>query len=169
MSVFSSVLSTQPIGQIGQLAYGEDANKLVRSYVLISATPVPVGRGVVYDSSNDTAMLPSGASQLFLGVAFDDKSLAIESPSYVRAADGGWPNMPVLKRGLVWVPISQDVDPSLPVYLQHTSGGGALLPGVFRADADTANASLVAATVAQWEGPYTAVSGRALLSINLPL
>ena len=166
MAGFTSVTTNLQVGAIGQLAYGADSNFLTRSYVLQDSTPVPVGRGVVYDASNESAKLPSATGQRFLGVAYDDKTLPIESPAYDLPSAGGQPNMPVLKRGLVWVPITEDVDPTADVYLQHTSHSGHL-PGTFRASSDSSNADQIPGTVAQWAGVYLATDGRALLSINL--
>ena len=157
---FTSVSSLLSAGTIGQLGYGHDADLLARSYILKDATDVKPGYGVGYDSLNDSAKLYDGN---FLGVAFDDGSLAIESTAF---SSTGWPNMPVLRRGMVWVPISSDVDPSSTVYVQKTAGAGAKTKGSFRADNDGGNADSVSG--AKFCGVFTAVGGKALLEINLP-
>lgn len=155
---FTSVSATLTAGTIGQLGYGQSADLLARSYILKDATDVKPGYGVGYDAGNDSAKLYGGN---FLGVAFDDGSLAIESTAFSAS---GWPNMPVLRRGMVWVPISQDVDPSSSVYCQNTAGTGA--KGTFRANDDGGKADLVAG--AKFCGVFTAVGGKALLEVNLP-
>lgn len=161
MASFSSVTATLTVGQIGQLGYGEQADLLVRSYVLVNATDVPPGRGVVYDAANQSAMLPNAGSQLFLGVAFNDGSLPIEQAAYDNAATC---NMPVLRRGQVWVETSTGCAPTDPVFFQHTAGVGKPA-GSFRIDNDGGAATQITAG-AQWAGVYS--SGKALLQINLP-
>lgn len=160
MAAFTSVTARLTAGTIGQLAYGADGNKYARSYVLVDATDVAPGFGVGYDAANDSAKLYDGN---FLGVAFDDGSLAIEQLVYDNA---GNPNMPVLRKGIVWVYCTQDVTPADPVYVQKTAGVGKP-KGSFRKDNDTGNADLVAN--AQWAGSFT-VAGtfKAALEVNLP-
>lgn len=159
---FTSVSATLTAGTIGQLGYGQSADLLARSYILKDATDVKPGYGVSYDAGNDSAKLYTTGT-LFLGVAFDDGSLPIENTAYSAT---GWPNMPVLRRGMVWVPISQDVDPSSPVFCQSTAGAGAKTKGSFRADNDGGNADAVSG--ARFCGVFTALGGKALLEVNLP-
>jgi hypothetical protein len=162
MAAFTSVSSTLTVGLIGQLGYGNDADLLVRSYTLIDATDVAPGRGVVVDTAGpNSAKLPAG-SGTFAGVVFNDGNLPIESAEYSAT---GVPFLPTLRRGQVWVPITQNVDQTSPVYLQHTLNAGRE-PGTFRADADGGNAQLLAN--AQFASSYTAASGKALLTVNLP-
>jgi hypothetical protein len=164
MSAFTSVTSTLTVGQIGQLGYGNGSDLLVRSYLLIDATDVKPGYGVVVDTTGaNSAKLPAGAGGTFAGVVFNDGNLPIESSAYSAS---GVPNMPTLRRGQVWVPITQDVDQTSPVYLQNTANGLVKVPGTFRADADAGNAQLL--TGAQFASAYTAASGKALLTVNLP-
>lgn len=163
MASFTSVQSTLTVGLIGQLGYGNDADLLVRSYQLVDLTNVKPGYGVVYDSTGDnTAKLPNGAGT-FVGVVFNDGTLPIESLAFSAS---GVPNLPTLRRGQVWVPISEDVDPSMTVYLQHTTNGVVKVAGTFRGSADGGNTQSVAN--AQFAGKYTLASGKALLQINLP-
>lgn len=160
MAAFSSVTSRLAAGTIGQLAYGADGNKYVRSYVLVDATDVAPGYGVGYDATNDSAKLYDGN---FLGVAFDDGSLAIESLVYDNA---GNPNMPVLRKGVVWVYCTQDVTPADPVYVQKTAGVGKP-KGSFRKDNDGGNADLLANVT--WAAAFTvAGTNKAALEVNLP-
>ena len=164
MSAFTSVTSTLTVGQIGQLGYGNDADLLVRSYILIDGTNVAPGYGVIVDTAGaNSAKIPSAPAGTFAGVVFNDGNLPIENSAYSAT---GVPNMPTLRRGQVWVPITQDVDQTSPVYLQNTANGLVKLPGTFRADNDGGNAQLLAG--AQFASAYTAASGKALLTINLP-
>lgn len=158
MSGFTSVTSALTVGQIGQLAH---EHIHARSYVLQDATAVPPGRAVVYDAANDSAMLPSGAGQKFLGIVFDDKSLAIESAAYDAA---GLPNMPVAESGVVWVLTSEAVTPGDAVYFQH-DGTGAGAAGSFRTDNNGGKATEIAYGC-KWFGSYA--SGKAALQVNLP-
>jgi hypothetical protein len=160
MAAFTSVTSRLTAGTIGQLAYGNDANKYVRSYVLVDTTDVAPGYGVGYDATNDSAKLYDGN---FLGVAFDDGSLAIEQTAYNDAAN---PNMPVLRKGVMWVYCTQDVTPADPVYVQKTAGVGKP-KGSFRKDNDGGNADLIANV--QWAGSFTVLgTNKAALEVNLP-
>jgi len=161
MAAFTSVTARLTAGTIGQLAYGADANKYVRSYVLVDATDVAPGYGVGYDATNDSAKLYDGN---FLGVCFDDGSLAIESLVYDNA---GNPNMPVVQKTAgVWVYCTQDVTPADPVYIQKTAGVGKP-KGSFRKDNDGGNADLLANV--QWAGSFTvAGNNKAALVLNLP-
>ena len=160
MAAFTSVSSRLTAGTIGQLAYGNDANKYVRSYVLVDTTDVTPGYGVGYDATNDSAKLYDGN---FLGVAFDDGSLAIEQTAYNDAAN---PNMPVLRKGVMWVYCTQDVTPADPVYVQKTAGVGKP-KGSFRKDNDGGNADLIANV--QWAGSFTVLgTNKAALEVNLP-
>jgi len=160
MAAFTSVTSRLTAGTIGQLAYGNDANKYVRSYVLVDTADVAPGYGVGYDATNDSAKLYDGN---FLGVAFDDGSLAIEQSSYNDAVN---PNMPVLRKGVMWVYCTQDVTPADPVYVQKTAGVGKP-KGSFRKDNDGGNADLIANV--QWAGSFTVLgTNKAALEVNLP-
>lgn len=161
MASFTSVRSTLAAGTIGQLAYGSDADHYVRSYVLVDATDVPPGYGVSYDATNDSVKLFAAGGTL-MGVAFDDGSLPIESGSYDNA---GWPNLPALRKGQVWVYLSQDVVPTDPVYCQAVAGVGKP-QGSFRKDNDGGNAVLV--TGAQFATAGFSANGKVVLAVNLP-
>lgn len=161
MSAFSSVTSRLAAGTVGQLAYGADGDKYVRSYVLVDATDVPPGYGVSYDATNDSVKLFAALGTL-MGVAFDDGSLPIETAVYDNA---GWPNVPVLRKGQVWVALSQDVVPTDDVYCQAVAGVGKP-QGSFRKDNDGGNAVKVVG--AQFATAGTAASGKVVLEVNLP-
>lgn len=157
MSGFTSVTSSLVTGTIGQL--GAEPVR-VRSYVLEDAAVIPPGRAVIYDATNNSCELPA-AGGLFLGVAFDDGTLPIETTGYEAAVN---PNVPVLKEGCVWVPTTQAVLPTDAVYYQHdATGAGAA--GTFRVDNNGGKATVVPTGFARWAGVYA--SGKALLDLNL--
>ena len=158
MSGFTSVSSTLTVGTIGQLAYGADSDMLARSYVADNTNgTIKPGYGVVY-SATGAALAVAGT---FLGASFDDGSLPIESTGFPAT---GAPNVPVLKRGVLWVATSEAVDPTDAVYVQITDNGGLKVLGSFRTDDDGGKAQLV--TGASWYGVYS--SGKAALQLNLP-
>lgn len=161
MAGFSSVTSALTQYVIGQLAYGADANMLAREYTLEDAVDVPPGRGVVYDSVNNSCKLPAGAVTGFLGLSFDDGSLAIEDAAFSAT---GNPRVPVLQRGDLPVMTSEAVDPTDAVFLQHTDGGAGKPVGSFRTDNDGGNAAQVSNCT--WTDVFA--SGKAVLRINLP-
>ena len=158
MSGFTSVDSTLTIGTIGQLAYGADSDMLARSYVADNTNgTIKPGYGVVY-SATGAALAVAGT---FLGVAFDDGSLPIESTGFPAT---NVPNVPVLRRGVVWVATSEAVDPTSAVYVQIVDNGGLKVLGSFRTDNDGGKAQQV--TNAQFYGVYS--SGKAALQLNMP-
>lgn len=162
MSGFTSVDSTLTIGTIGQLAYGADSDMLARSYVADSTNgTIKPGYGVVYSAPGGVPSAALAVAGTFLGVAFDDGSLPIESTGFPAT---NVPNVPVLRRGVVWVATSEAVDPTDAVYLQIVDNGGLKVLGSFRTDNDGGNAQLV--TNAQFYGVYS--SGKAALQVNLP-
>jgi hypothetical protein len=159
MAGYTSVTSELTIGRLGTL--GGTQNAVQRGYVLADATAVPVGRGVVYDATDESAQLPSTAGQKFLGVAIIDPTvLEIGVSSYVTGD-----RMLTTKQcpSGVWVETTEAVDPADAVYLQHTTNSGRA-PGTFRTDSDSSNADVV--TGCQWAGVYS--SGLALLILNQP-
>lgn len=162
---FSTVLSTLTIGQVGKLASPCEPSFDVRSYTLTSSqSDIKPGYGVVL--GGDTVDLPSDANGIFAGIAFNDGSLAFESAAFSGQA-GGNPNVPVRQHGgSVFVATSQATTPTDPVYLQFTTGSGAV--GTFRKDADTSgSARAVLLTGCRWETSMD--SGIGCLIVNLPI
>ena len=159
MAGFASVTADLTVGRLGTLSGTQNA--VQRGWVLEDATSVPVGRGVVYDASNDQIMLPSATGQKFMGVAIIDPTvLEIGASSYVT---GDRILTTVDCPQGAWVETTEAVAPDDPVYLQHTTNSGRA-PGTFRTDSDSSNADLQ--TGCKWAGVYD--SGLALLILNLP-
>ena len=161
---FSNVLSNLTIGQVGQLATPIKPFNSSRSYTLTAAqADIKPGYGVVLDG--DTVSLPSTGGGIFAGVAFQDGSLAIESAAFSGQA-GGNPDLPVAFHGVaVFVATSEATTPEDPVYLQFTTGAGAV--GTFRTDADTSgSARAVLVTGCRWD--VSMDSGIGCLVLNLP-
>lgn len=120
-----------------------------------STIVIPYGKAVVKrtgaGTNEQSAMLPTGASQIFLGVCEHELSeqpatgvTAGVQPGKLFSAghEGEWLLEPEVA-----------VSYGDPVYFRHTANG-ALTPGGWRNDADTANATLVAG--AQWRGTSAA-------------
>jgi hypothetical protein len=162
MSGFTTVTADLTVGQIGQLAAPIEPYGEVQSYAIAAAAIAP-GYGVVL--SGDTVAYPTDGSGTFAGVAYIDGSLPIESAGY--GTTSGVINAPVARHGVrVWVATSSAVTTTDPVYLQFTTGTGAV--GTFRNDADTSgSARAVLVHGCQWD--HSATSGRAVLRLNLPV
>jgi len=158
---FTTVTADLTVGQIGQLAAPIEPFNSVQSYVL--DTDIQPGYGVVL--SADTIVLPSDDTGIFAGVVYTDGTLPIESTAF--GPTSGVVNAPCAKHGVrVWVKTSAAVATTDPVYLQFTTGTGAV--GTFRNDADTSgSARAVLVHGCQWD--HSASSGRAVLRLNLPV
>jgi hypothetical protein len=160
---FTSVTSDLTVGQVGQLGAPIEPFGQVQSYE-IAAAAIPPGYGVVLDG--DTVALPSaGSGEIFAGVLYTDGSLPIESAAY--GTTSGVVNAPCAVHGVrVWVATSEAVTAEDPVYLQFTTGTGAV--GTFRTDDDTSgSARAVIVHGCAWD--HSAASGKALLRLNLPI
>lgn len=167
MPGFTQTLTTLPTGAIGTV--GGVQNLVEQGYLLADSTAVPVGRGVVYDSSNSDAnqicaKLPSTTGQKFLGVARINPILQ-EIDATLAYAEGEIITTVTNAPLGVWVETTEAVNPSNAVYLQHTLNSGRA-PGTFRTDSDTSNADLLDPAVVRWGGVFT--SGKALLLIGQP-
>lgn len=101
------------------------------------------GVGVVRDPTSEDrgVILPTETGQQFAGVV-------IHSHAYSNRDLSGQLGVPagdainVMQAGLVYLVFEQDVSPGDDVYLRHTVNG-ALSPGGWRKDADTAKADLI--------------------------
>jgi hypothetical protein len=98
-------------------------------------------------------------------VLYIDTQLPIEAVAY--GTTSGVVNAPCAQHGVyVWVATSEATTPEDPVYLQFTTGTGAV--GTFRTDADTSgSARAVLVTGCRWAVTSPATS-RGLLFLNLP-
>lgn len=164
MAAFTSVPSQLSTGLLGTKA--GVLNLVERGYTLADATAIPVGRGLVYDSSDASVQLPSAGSQRFMGVAvIDPTQLEIDGTQPLEYVTGQRVLVATNCPLGVWVKTTEAVDPSDAVYLQHTANGGRE-PGTFRTDSDSSNADLVDGANVRWGGAYS--SGLALLLIGLP-
>lgn len=108
------------------------------------------GRGVVQGSGDKDVLLPSSASDTFLGIALYTETFekrADGTNQYLNSIDPttgkmGYPlkhEVAYVVDGAVGVLIDGPVTPKSPVYCRFAGGA----KGVFRADADTSNAFLV--------------------------
>lgn len=144
----------QPAAVSGQLGTAEPYSALTFNNPVDT---IAFGRMVAKVSGDANGCeLPDGGSAVLLGVAI--RKLHTTDNDYQPENEVG-----VMRRGQIWVEVEQTVTPDSPVYVRHTDPG-ALGLGVFRADADTADAVLVP------EARYlvgASANGVALLDINL--
>lgn len=123
---------------------------------------IEFGLGLVREG--DKVRIPNTSGVPIAGIAASD--WFIEQNPALTPAGGVYrttQTVATLRKGLIWVKIDQDVLINDPVYLRHTGGD----EGYFRKDADTANADLVPGAI--FRAAATAVSGIALVEINLPV
>jgi hypothetical protein len=124
---------------------------------------LPFGIGVQKGATDSECLLPSATGQLIEGVTvretyIDSSSLATNgaiAPDAMAA---------IMKKGAIYVLPEQNVVKGDPVYCRHTVNG-ALTPGRFRKDADTAKADLLAG--AMW-GESGSADQPTKLILNLP-
>lgn len=126
-----------------------------------SAAAIGFGFGLAWLSTGLVA-LPSATGFVFAGVAMMKHS-AIPNATGLAQYDIGHA-ISVVRQGRIWVESEQAVNPSLSVFLRHTTNA-ALVPGNFRVDADTARADQI--TNARWVSVTTG-AGLAILEINMP-
>lgn len=100
------------------------------------------GEGVNRDPNDldDQVIIPSATGQTPRGVtvfshAYENRDLSGQNG--IPAGDAAT----IMEAGVIWVEVEQDVDPTSDVYLRHTANG-ALSPGSWRKDADSAKADL---------------------------
>lgn len=144
----------QPAAVSGQLGTAEPYSAISMNNPV---DVIPFGRMVAKVAADENGVeLPDSGGADLLGVAI--RKVNSTDSNYPALSDVG-----VLRRGQVWVEVEQTVVAGDPVYVRHTDPG-ALGLGVFRKDADTADAVLVP------EARYligASANGVALLDINL--
>jgi hypothetical protein len=163
MSQTSYVVS-QPIAFAGLL--GDMAPNEVQSKINTTGATMTIGVGVVRGTNPDLDMkLPASAGDVtnkFVGVLAHSHAGQNKALGAVGLADKEVAS--VMTKGNAWVLVEQAVTPDDPVFLRHTTNGP-LLPGGWRKDLDTANATAVPG--AKWLTSASA-SGFALLALNNP-
>ena len=150
----------------GQLIYAEPA------YIFTGFNEetivLPFGRAVVKGTADDDLLLPVDANSILRGIAFLSDTIE-KREGYSLDADGlfGYPTkhtVSFVKRGTVAVKVDSAVTQGQPAYWRHTAAG-AERKGNFRADADTADAVLIAQSMFLASGQAGDIVP---LSINLP-
>lgn len=141
-------------------------SKTIRTRLNSGNAVIPFGRALVQGTNADEALLPSGGSGVFVGIAVLTQAYEVVKDS---SGDVGYPAdvaMDVLDQGDIVVYVEEAVAPGDAVYFRHTANGaGKAIVGRFRNDADTATCTQV--TNARWISK-TAGAGLAILNINLP-
>lgn len=141
--------------------------KRVRTARNNTATPIPQGRFVVFDSGGGTtelaAALPSATGQKILGVVMLDQARETVAVGYAQNE-----LMSVMYEGAILVRTEQAVTPLDPVFVRYNAAGGTgtnPAVGQVRKDADTAKAD--ALTSAQFM--TSAAAGELVwVGLNLP-
>jgi hypothetical protein len=139
---------------------GDDGIRDVES--VVSAADQRFGEGVAFSAAGVVASM-SGSGDLFKGVilaSMTREAIRDTVAAHYKAGD----QMPLIKKGRVWVWSEQAVTETDAVYVRYTANG-ALQVGDFRKDADTAKALLLANC--KWAGTITA-AGMVQLDLNLP-
>jgi hypothetical protein len=85
--------------------------------------------------------------------------------NYNVASLQGNPPRRIVRRGLVWVTVEENVSDGDDVYVRYASGGGGTQLGAFRKSADTATAAQL--TGAKYRGGATA-GNVCKVEVNLP-
>ena len=153
----------QPVAVNGLIA---DAAGLPKS-VLTYNNPVDeikFGRAVAKVSGDDNGVeKPDSSGAILVGVAVRD--ISVEEGS--TTAENAYPAtsaVGVMRRGQVWVQVEEAVTPDDAVFVRHTANGPLTELGIFRTDADTANA--IALTTAKFM-TSAAAGGLAVLDLNI--
>jgi len=167
MAFPTTILRSPAIGVEGMIA---DSSHIEVDSCVAKTTLAP-GRAVSKAAGDaatpDLVTVPTTAAMVtgdatntpVLGVTLWDNQ-ALTNP-YVQYDPVG-----VLRQGTMWV-ISEDVvNPSLPVYIRHTTDASGTVIGGFRGSAATGAA--LAARGFRWVSTTTAVNSLAKLEINLP-
>lgn len=126
----------------------------------VSAAAISFGYGLAILSTGLIA-IPSATGFTPAGIAVQKNNAVLNASGLAQYAIGE--AISILRKGRIWVYSEQAVNPTLPVYLRHTTNV-ALLAGDFRVDADTARADVLAG--AKWLNVTTG-AGLALLEINI--
>lgn len=141
------------------------------AYEAKAAGSAPFGVGMVVGSSDAQCALPSGANDVFLGVAAHRFIAPGTVGSNAFTGEQGIEDtqtVDALRKGRIWVVVEDAVDPGDSVFVRHTANGaGKLQLGAFRgADNDGGKAIDVSAFCA-WRSTTTG-AGLAVLEVNAP-
>lgn len=104
-------------GQAGDLAYAGGNDNLVLTYNVVTGGLIMPGLGVAKISGDDNGIkLPDASNSVLVGVATRDTSEEnTEDSTFTYAATS---NVGVVRRGVVWVLVDQDVTPDDAVYVR---------------------------------------------------
>jgi hypothetical protein len=145
MTVQTTYTRTPPIGRAGSVPNGRLKDDTTH---VVEGTGVAAGYAVIAGTAAHQAKVPAATfSTTFLGVVMEEATATSQS-----FAAGTLIN--VRRKGPIIVPYEADTvpTPNTPAYVRHTANGaGKLIPGVFRANADT---GAVAAPGAMFRNVY---------------
>jgi hypothetical protein len=134
----------------------------------VAQAAIRFGQAVVAGTDLDRQVtIPAGTGMTFRGISIGVWQIEQQLTAYPTTSSGSYSIaavVPVLRRGSIWVRVSQDVNPDDPVYFVHTDADPTIV-GTFRKDANTNKADLV---------PHASFrkaalnGGLAVVEINLP-
>lgn len=161
---YSDITKNEPLYP-GQIAYMEDV--IVRTGISEESGIILFGSAVCQGTATNGLILPADANSVFRGVAVKTDVFEKRSGySLDSNEDMGYPTkyeLGYLLRGVIGVKVATAVAITDPVYWVHTTNG-ASVKGLWRNNADTANA--VQVTAARWVTPASA-GNVARLALNL--
>ncbi len=144
-------------GGLGDAGHHDIVSRFSSSIVLF-------GQGLAVVGPDESAQ-PSATGFVFEGVALK-VNLPLNNATGLAQYDAN-KAISVLRKGRVWVKSESIITNIITngVFLRHTVNG-ALIPGQFRIDADTARADQI--TTARWLTTTAAINQLALLEFNIP-
>lgn len=142
-------------GGLADIAFSDKVSR-------VAAADIGFGVGLVQTAVEGQTALPSATGFVFEGVSVQTNK-PVQNATGEAQYDAG-EEITVLRKGRIWVYAEVAVAVNDPVFLRHTVNG-ALVPGDFRNDADTARADQI--TNARWITATTA-AGLAQIEINIP-
>ena len=162
-------------GQLGMLGDASE-NNIVSRY---AAAAIPVGRVVVFDTTNGKVKLPAAATDILdansesrpvEGVIVHSQAIESQAANTLGVAGANVPAYPanyefsVLRKGVIWVWAEEAVTITDQVFVRHTAAGNEK-PGNVRNDAATVTCALLKG--ARFASVTTG-AGLVLLEVNLP-
>jgi hypothetical protein len=160
-TTFNLYFNAAKLGELYDRRYA-----LSESYV--AETDIKYGQACVAGTDLDRQVkTPNATGQKFRGISIATWQIEQTITTYPTDSRGIYlitSVVPVLRRGTIWVKVSQNVSIDDPVYFVHTDANPELV-GTFRKDANVDKADLVPTGVFRKAAPD---GGLAVVEINLP-
>jgi hypothetical protein len=160
MALITTVVDLNPLGREGMLATTQPIFEMIVSRAL--STELVPGRAVIRGATDNLVVHPSGSAGVFVGLVCEDQSISTDLPTVAGNIPATY-DARIMTKGIMWVVPETDVVQGGAVYYRHTGAGSAPEAlGRLRADADTADATLIAG--AKW---FTSGSAGTLAMVEL--